>query len=70
MIVALAPIVFATGSDSVEVEEVYCPEVGLVSFVKEHHWWETWGSISGPGFSDSGVCLDRWRLSSYSLYGP
>ena len=55
------------GNDSIEVEETYCPDVGLVSFVKEHHW-ESWWFWDGGG-SDSGVYIDRWRLRSYSLCG-
>ena len=59
---------FGSHSDSAEVEEVYCPNVGLVSFSEEHHWQSSWGLLTGGGGgSDSGVCYDRWQLRSFSL---
>lgn len=59
-------IFIASRSDSAEVEEVYCPEVGLVSFSKEHHWESAWWGF-GSGGADSGVWHDRWELRSRSL---
>jgi len=60
-------VLIAGGTDSIEAEEIYCPEVGLVSFSRENHWsgWFFFGS----GWSDSGVAYDTWRLRDYHLTG-
>jgi hypothetical protein len=60
---------FLGGNDSFEIEETYCPDVGLVSFEKENHWSGWWYFGGDQGSLDSGVYIDRWRLRSYSLCG-
>lgn len=59
---------FIGGNDSSEVEETYCPDVGLVSFARESHW-ASWWWFGDQGGSDSGVSIDRWQLRSHSLNG-
>jgi len=57
--------IIAGGTDSIEAEEVYCPEVGLVSFSREDHW-SGWVLFPSGGTS-SGVSYDTWRLRDYRL---